>query len=251
MELTIPNPTNSQLQTPPINLSMQNIHFFAAGVNAHEHLSGMHDSVCEEVVALCDIPVSSDLDESVKRKKTRRSKKKRCVPYHKPPTLVLGRFEKQTRYNCAKHAVNNLLGYELLTIENLTESANILSSASKTYPVEHCREGHGLWSIDCVHRTLLIHGYILRRWSKPKTERDLMTESGLHMVQTPPHPDSVEPISHWIGVDGSRQVILDSFSNYPNTKPGRPIQLTWANLQRKNATKHCTIYTIERMINSK
>ena len=215
----------------------------------------MHTSVhalafgrlCEDVVALQidSFTVSAAVDHGHGvHKKTRRGKRKRCLPYHKPPPPDHTRFEKQKRYNCAKHTVNNLLGYELLTIANLTQSAHLLSEREPSHR-RHCTAERGDWSIDCIQRTMLIHGYQLRRW-KPNTERDLVTTEGLHMVQCPPHPDSTEPVSHWIGVDGTRKMIMDSFSNYGKQAPGKPIQLSWANLQRKGASQGCIIFTIER-----
>lgn len=179
-------------------------------------------------------------------KKTRRGRRggqrnQTVQPYHKPESHQ-GRFETQKRYNCGKHAINNVLGYELLTISNLLDCAIFLENTDGR---EHHVADKGLWSIDVIERLLRIHGYTLHRW-KRHDGNSLLKTRGKHLVQTP----YSDECSHWISVmnDDDGVYIYDSFNKT------RPIQLTISNLVRKCATdmtgitrKDCIVYTIKRI----
>jgi hypothetical protein len=180
-------------------------------------------------------------------KKTRRGKRgrgqrnKTVQPYHQPEAHQ-GRFETQQRGNCGKHAVNNLLGYELFTIEKLLACAVFLERADGR---QHHTADQGFWSIDVIQRLLNMHGYELHRWTA-NDGRDLLKTRGRHLVQTPLE----HGCSHWIGVMNT----VDGACIYDSFNKTRPIQLTVANLRRKFAIddagatrKDCNVYTIQRI----
>ena len=185
-------------------------------------------------------------DDAVPRKKRKTPRGRRPTALgvtYTPPLRDSSYFEKQTpnRYDCGQHAINNLLGFQLMTRKNLTDAALFISKSKGTPSTDEYDKHTGEWSIDALEYVASTHGYQLRAWEAARlATKEILTRKGLYLCQAP--PPQGEEMSHWIGVDGERNLILDSLSP-------APVERCKCELVRRRVWEgfDCRIYTLQRV----
>lgn len=143
--------------------------------------------------------------------------------------VVLGEgdiyFEKQVLKQCYKHAVNNVLGREVLTVDDLDAAAMALAARAtqlerKTAEPVRCSwhdAFDGLYATSVVYNALNKAGYALVR-VKPADYRslpDLNEGKFLVAVEYGVKDASGAWMNHVIAVDCDRRLVLDSQGNKP------------------------------------
>jgi hypothetical protein len=134
-------------------------------------------------------------------------------------------FEKQVLKQCYKHATNNLLGGEVLTVDDLDAEARVLgANALKLAPgtSEPARCSwydvyDGLYSTSVIHNALAKKGYRLVRVRHDDYQRipDMPAGKFLVAIEYGVQDGQGHWMNHVIAVDCDRRLVLDSQGNKP------------------------------------
>ncbi len=145
----------------------------------------------------------------------------------------------QVLKHCLLHAVNNALGRQVLTVDELEAAARHLGERAWLTLDEHgnhVRSVHyddhdGSFSVLAVSNALAKHRVRLQRWRGGRPWGRLLTETtaGQFLVCVEygkPDANTGEMMSHTIALDFDRHLLLDSQAR-------GPLELTLKNFRRK------------------
>jgi hypothetical protein len=134
-------------------------------------------------------------------------------------------FEKQVLKQCYKHAVNNNLGSEVVTVDDLDAEARVLAAralkpAPGTGDPVRCAwydVYDGLYSTSVIHNALVKKGYRLVRVGHEDYQRipDMPAGKFLVAIEYGVKDAQGHWMNHVIAVDCDRRLVLDSQGNKP------------------------------------
>jgi hypothetical protein len=127
--------------------------------------------------------------------------------------------------HCLRHAVNNLLGSNVLTTTELDREAELMRTTAparvrgsqRTVPLRYHDRVDGSYTFAAVQQALTRRQYQLRHWSgRPYVDVCSMTEGKfLVCIEYGVRDSDGGPMTHVIGVDCDRRLLLDSQDRGP------------------------------------